>query len=148
MTRIPALCSTGVPGNWTREIESEEMFRRVRKRMDETATTFALSNVIGKNCGEGLHGMLNPRLAKAFGNATFSPMIVETIPEIQKLSESEKMILIGEIWEGIGVEDTQVEISGEIEAELDRRWEHFLANPGMAKSWEEVKERILSSRMK
>lgn len=75
-------------------------------------------------------------------------MIVETIPQIESLSASEKMTLISEIWEGMKVDSEEVEISDELKAELDRRWEHYQANPDTAQPWEEVKKRLLNSRKK
>jgi putative addiction module component (TIGR02574 family) len=73
-------------------------------------------------------------------------MILERFPEVQKMSSSEKLILVSELWNDLEAHPSEVPVSREIIAELDRRMEHFRQNPGEFTTWETVKERILGSR--
>lgn len=73
-------------------------------------------------------------------------MILEKFPEVQKLSPSEKLLFVSELWNDLEAHPSEVPVSREIIAELDRRMEHFRQNPGEFTTWEAVKERILKAR--
>jgi putative addiction module component (TIGR02574 family) len=73
-------------------------------------------------------------------------MILEQFPEIQQLSASEKLIFVTELWNDLEAHPSEVPVSREILAELDRRMEHFRLHPDEFTTWEAVKERILGSR--
>lgn len=73
-------------------------------------------------------------------------MILERFPEVQNMSSSEKLILVSELWNDLEAHPSEVPVSREIIAELDRRMEQFRSNPGAFITWEAVKERILGSR--
>lgn len=66
-------------------------------------------------------------------------MILEKFPEVQRLSPSEKLQLISELWNDL---DSQVLVSSEVIAELDRRMEHFKEHPDEFTTWDAVKQRI------
>ncbi len=70
-------------------------------------------------------------------------MIIEHFPEVQRLSASEKLIFVSELWNDLEAHPSEVPVSREIIAELDRRMEHFRAHPDEFTSWEAAKERLL-----
>jgi putative addiction module component (TIGR02574 family) len=72
-------------------------------------------------------------------------MILERFPEVQKMSASEKLILVSELWNELEAHPSEVPVSREIIAELDRRMEQFRRNPSEFTTWEAVKGRILGS---
>src|SRR5262249_27217845 len=73
-------------------------------------------------------------------------MILEKFPEVQRLSASEKLIFVSELWNDLEAHPSEFPVSPEIIAELDRRMEHFRNHPNEFITWEAVKERILGSR--
>jgi putative addiction module component (TIGR02574 family) len=75
-----------------------------------------------------------------------SAMILEKFPEVQQLSASEKLIFVSELWNDLEAHPSEVPVSREIIAELDRRMEHFRQHPDEFTTWEAVKGRILGSR--
>jgi putative addiction module component (TIGR02574 family) len=48
-------------------------------------------------------------------------MIFERFPEVQRLSASEKLIFVSELWNDIEAHPSEVPVSREIIEELDRR---------------------------
>lgn len=73
-------------------------------------------------------------------------MILERFPEIQRLSPSEKLIFVSELWNNLEANPSEVPVSREILSEIDRRMEHFRQHPDEFTTWEAVKERILGRR--
>ncbi len=73
-------------------------------------------------------------------------MILERFPEIQRLSPSEKLQFVSELWNELQAHPSEVPVSREIIAELDRRMQHFREHPNEFTTWEAVKERILNAR--
>jgi len=73
-------------------------------------------------------------------------MILDKFPEVQRLSPSEKLIFVSELWNDLEANPSEVPVSREVLAELDRRMEHFQQHADEFTSWEAVKERILGSR--
>ena len=73
-------------------------------------------------------------------------MILEKFPDVQKLSASVKLIFVSELWNDLEANPSEVPVSREIIAELERRTEHFRQHPTEFTTWEAVKERVLSSR--
>ena len=72
-------------------------------------------------------------------------MILEQFPEVKKLSPSEKLLFVSELWNDLEAHPSDVPVSREIITELDRRMEHFRQHPEEFTTWEAVKERILGS---
>ena len=72
-------------------------------------------------------------------------MILERFPEVRKLSPSEKLIFVSELWNELEAHPSEVPVSPEIIAELDRRMENFRQHPDQFTTWEAVKKRILGS---
>ena len=73
-------------------------------------------------------------------------VILERFPEVQRLSASEKLIFVLELWNDLEAYPSEVPGSREIMAELDRRMEHFRQHPDEFTTWEAVKGRVLGSR--
>jgi putative addiction module component (TIGR02574 family) len=73
-------------------------------------------------------------------------MILERFPEVQRLSASEKLIFVSELWNDLEANPSEVPVAPGILAELDRRMEHFRQHPEEFTTWEDVKERVLGSR--
>jgi len=53
---------------------------------------------------------------------------------------------VSELWNDLEAHPSEVPVSREIIAELDRRLEHFREHPQEFTTWEAVKQRILGSR--
>lgn len=73
-------------------------------------------------------------------------MIIEKLPQIKELSSSEKMLLVNELWNDLVAHPSEIPVSRETLAELDRRIEKYEKNPESVTTWEEAKVRILRSR--
>lgn len=73
-------------------------------------------------------------------------MIIERFPEVQKLSASEKLLFVSELWNDLEANPEDVPVAPTIIAELDRRMEHFKKNPGDFTTWEAVKQKLLGSQ--
>jgi putative addiction module component (TIGR02574 family) len=69
--------------------------------------------------------------------------MIEKIPELRKLSASDKLTLATELWNDLASNPEDIPITPEQIAEVDRRLEEYRKNPDLGSSWEEVKARIL-----
>ncbi len=76
------------------------------------------------------------------GGVYSTGMILEKFPEVQRLSASEKLIFVSELWNDLEAHPSEVPVSREVIAELDRRMEHFRQHPDQFTTWESVKGRI------
>jgi len=70
-------------------------------------------------------------------------MILETIPDVKKLTPSEKLLLVTELWNDLAAHPTEVPVSREQIAELDRRMEEYRCDPSKVTSWEAIQQHIL-----
>jgi putative addiction module component (TIGR02574 family) len=66
------------------------------------------------------------------------------IPEIRKMSVSEKLLLVEDLWNEIGEKSDALEIPEWHKRELDKSIEEFKRNPLEGSSWDEVKRRLIS----
>lgn len=73
-------------------------------------------------------------------------MILERMPEVQQLTASEKLLLVGELWDDLAAHPSEVPVSREQIAELDRRMEAYRRDPSQVTTWESIKGRILGKR--
>lgn len=73
-------------------------------------------------------------------------MRVKDIPEIERLSIPEKILLAEDIWDNILAEDSAVRVPQSHMAELDRRLAKYKSSPGELLSLDELKKRIESSK--
>jgi len=71
-------------------------------------------------------------------------MIIEKLPQINGLSSSEKLLLVGELWNDLASRPSEIPVSRDILEELDRRIEEYEKNPDSVTTWEEAKSRILA----
>ncbi|MBM4064501.1 MAG: addiction module protein [Planctomycetes bacterium] len=70
-------------------------------------------------------------------------MIIDTIPELRKLSNSEKLLLINELWDSLSSQEDVLPVTESHKKILDERLKEHEANPEQGSTWEEVKSRIL-----
>jgi putative addiction module component (TIGR02574 family) len=73
-------------------------------------------------------------------------MILERFPEVQKLSPSEKLLFVSELWNELEAQPFEGPVSPEVVAELNRWMEYFRQNPQAFTTWEAVKERIRTKK--
>lgn len=65
-----------------------------------------------------------------------------TPSEIKKLSVSERILIVQEIWDSIAAEQKSLEVTEAQRDELDRRIAAHEASPNEGRSWEEIKHRL------
>jgi putative addiction module component (TIGR02574 family) len=70
-------------------------------------------------------------------------MILERHPDIQRLSSSEKLALVTELWDDLASNPVNIPVTPEQIAELDRRMEDYHKDPSQTTTWDEIKTRIL-----
>jgi len=73
-------------------------------------------------------------------------MAKNPLPEVLKLSVSERIQLVEDIRDSIADESDALSLTDEQRAELDRRIADAEANPGAGTPWSEIKARLLGSR--
>lgn len=61
---------------------------------------------------------------------------------ILKLSVSERIQLVEEIWDSISAHPESLPVTEAQKAELDRRLADYRANPSQGRTWEEVRESL------
>jgi len=67
-----------------------------------------------------------------------------SLENIKKLSVSERILIIEDIWDSIISSKEDFPITDEQKKELDSRLEAYNKNPKEGKSWKEVKDNIQS----
>ncbi len=65
-----------------------------------------------------------------------------SLPEINKLSVSERLDLLENIWESLSLEDAVPELTDAQKLEVDKRLAAHDANPSRSRSWAEARERL------
>ena len=73
-------------------------------------------------------------------------MNTNTLNEILKLSPTERIQLVEDIWDSLANESEVIIITEAQKQDLDSRLEKYLTNPQIGSSWEDVKERIRNRR--
>lgn len=68
------------------------------------------------------------------------------LSDVLELPVSERLELVGDIWDSIAQVPDRVELTDSQRAELDRRLEAYRRDPKAGSPWSDVKARILSSR--
>ncbi len=66
--------------------------------------------------------------------------------EAKKLSISERILLVEDIWNSIAEDNGCFELTEEQKEELDRRLASFQTNPSQGRTWDEIKAEFLNSR--
>jgi putative addiction module component (TIGR02574 family) len=74
-------------------------------------------------------------------------MILESIPELKRLTPSEKLLLVSELWNDLAAHPTEVPVSREQIAELDRRMAEYRRDPNKVTTWEAIQKRILGKTL-
>lgn len=69
-------------------------------------------------------------------------MATVDIREILKLSVSERIQLVEEIWDSIADHPESLPVTEAQKAELDRRLTDYRANPGQGRTWEAVRDSL------
>ena len=64
----------------------------------------------------------------------------------RKLSVSDRIALVEEIWDTIAEENQAFELSDAQKRELDRRLESARANHSQGRTWEEIKAEFMNAR--
>ena len=72
-------------------------------------------------------------------------MIIERLPEIEKLSVEEKWVLVDELWAALLAEQSP-EADPLLLAELENRMAHYQSHPETATTWEVLRARLQVSR--
>lgn len=68
-------------------------------------------------------------------------MILERLPEVQKLPDPEKRQLAEELWQA-AEEGDAIEVDPAIIALLDKRLAEYAASPSAVSAWKEVEARV------
>jgi len=75
-------------------------------------------------------------------------MILETIPEVRKLSAADKLQLASELWDDVAANPVEIPVPQEHIAELDRRMEAYRKNPEGVTTWEAIQRRLLGRTLR
>jgi putative addiction module component (TIGR02574 family) len=70
----------------------------------------------------------------------------ELTEQAKKLSISDRILLVEEIWDTIAEENQAFELTDAQKRELDRRLESARTNPGQGRTWDEIKAEFMNSR--
>lgn len=69
-------------------------------------------------------------------------MNLNDIPEIERLSTPEKILLVEDLWDSIASDESKVSVPQSHAVELDRRLMRHKSHPGVLLSLEELQTRI------
>lgn len=69
-------------------------------------------------------------------------MRVADIPQLEKLTVSEKILLVEDIWDNISAEESTIPVPQSHIAELDRRLARHKTSPGTLLSIDELRTKI------
>ena len=71
-----------------------------------------------------------------------SGIILEQHPELQRLSPSDKLTLVSELWDDLATRPEDVPVTVEQLTELDRRMEAYRQDPTQVTTWEAIQARL------
>jgi putative addiction module component (TIGR02574 family) len=74
-------------------------------------------------------------------------MILDRHPDIQRLSPSEKLVLVTELWDDLAAHPADIPVTPEQIAELDRRMEVYSKDPTQVTTWEAIRGGFPDPRM-
>jgi putative addiction module component (TIGR02574 family) len=69
-------------------------------------------------------------------------MILETIPDVNRLTAAQKLQLVSELWDDLAAHPAQVPVTVDQITELDRRMAAFRTDPSKVTSWTEIQQRL------
>ena len=75
-----------------------------------------------------------------------SAMQSELTEQAKKLSISDRILLVEEIWDTIAVDNQAFELTEAQKRELDRRLESAKTHPGQGRTWDEIRAEFMKSR--
>jgi putative addiction module component (TIGR02574 family) len=70
----------------------------------------------------------------------------ELTEQAKKLTVSDRILLVEEIWDTIAEDNQSFELTDAQKRELDRRLESARRNPGQGRTWDEIKAEFMKSR--
>lgn len=70
-------------------------------------------------------------------------MILETMPEVNRLSPAEQLQLASEIWDTLAAQPGSIPVSREHLEELDQRMEAYRLAPDQVTTWEAIRKKVL-----
>jgi putative addiction module component (TIGR02574 family) len=70
-------------------------------------------------------------------------MILETLPELSRMTPAQKLLLVTELWDDLAAHPTEVPVSPAQIAELDQRMADYRRDPTQITTWEAIQQRIL-----
>jgi putative addiction module component (TIGR02574 family) len=73
-------------------------------------------------------------------------MRLDEIPQIAQLSTPEKILLVEDLWDSIGLDQSSVPVPQSHKEELEARLKKYESDPGNLLSLEELQERIDRSK--
>jgi putative addiction module component (TIGR02574 family) len=73
-------------------------------------------------------------------------MIQKEFSKIFEMSVAQRLLLVEDIWDSIEENPEAVPLTDSQKRELEKRLNAYYENPGVGKSWTEVKENILSNK--
>lgn len=68
------------------------------------------------------------------------PAVVRELPFVEKLQ------LVEALWDDLARSPDRIPLSDPLKAELDRRYQEYLAEPREGSTWDEVRRRVLDSK--
>jgi putative addiction module component (TIGR02574 family) len=71
-------------------------------------------------------------------------MILETLPELSRMTPAQKLLLVTELWDDLAAHPTEVPVSPAHLAELDQRMADYRRDPTQITTWEAIQQRILA----
>lgn len=69
-------------------------------------------------------------------------MRIADIPQLEKLTVPEKILLVEDIWDNISSDESAIPVPSSHIAELDRRFARYKSSPGTLLSIDELRTRI------
>ena len=72
-------------------------------------------------------------------------MILDQFPEVRRLSSSDKLTFVKELWNELATDDTPDEVDPRIVDELEHRMEEFRQRPNEFTTWEAIKAKLVST---
>jgi len=73
-------------------------------------------------------------------------MILDSFPELHRLTTVEKMLLANELWEEVADDPAEIPLTREQVAQLEDRMAHYRAHPEEVTTWEEIKARLKKAK--
>jgi putative addiction module component (TIGR02574 family) len=70
----------------------------------------------------------------------------ELTEQAKKLSISDRILLVEEIWDTIAEDNQAFDLTHAQKRELDRRLESARSHPGQGRTWDEIKAEFMKSR--